>query len=117
MRFLIDAHLPHGLCDLLARGGHDALHTRDLPTGNTTKDSIINEISVREQRVVVSKDTDFFYSHLLVGRPWKLLAVRTGNISLRDLLALFARNLPAIETALASYSLVEIDWHAVTPVM
>jgi len=30
-----------------------------------------------EMRVVVTKDTDFYYSHLLHGRPWKLVLVRT----------------------------------------
>ena len=81
MKFLVDAHLPPRLCAVLAQHGHDALHTLDLPAKNATKDSVINQTSLAEQRVVVSKDTDFFYSHMLHGRPWKLLLVRTGNIS------------------------------------
>ncbi|MBI4025324.1 MAG: DUF5615 family PIN-like protein [Verrucomicrobia bacterium] len=117
MRFLVDAHLPRGLCALLARQGHDAAHTLDLPDQNATKDGIINQVSLTEQRVVVSKDMDFFYSHLLHGRPWKLLLVKTGNISTRDLRALFERNLPAIETALQQYTLVEIDRSAVMTVL
>jgi len=40
------------------------------------------------------------------GRPWKLLLVNTGNISTRDLKALFTRNLPAIEKALQHHTLV-----------
>lgn len=56
MKFLVDAHLPRRLCAILVQHGHDATHTLDLPTGNKTKDSIINQISVREQRIVVSKD-------------------------------------------------------------
>jgi predicted nuclease of predicted toxin-antitoxin system len=117
MKFLVDAHLPPRLCALLTQHGHDAVHTLDLPARNTTRDRVINQISLDDQRVVISKDTDFFYSHLLQGRPWKLLLVRTGNISMRDLCALFERNLPAIETALHSHTLVEIDRAAVTPVM
>jgi predicted nuclease of predicted toxin-antitoxin system len=61
----VDAHLPRGLCVLLARRGHDAVHTFDLPAQNATKDRVINQISIDDQRVVISKDTDFFYSHLL----------------------------------------------------
>ena len=102
---------------MLAPHGHDALHTLDLPAKNATKDRVINQISLDDQRVVISKDTDFFYSHLLQGRPWKLLLVRTGNISTRDLRDLLERNLPAIEAALQSHTLVEIDRLAVTPVM
>jgi len=76
----------------------------------------INRRSLAEQRVVVTKDTDFFYAHLLSGRPWKLLLVRTGNISPQELRELFDRNLPAIEAALQSHSLVEIDRARVNPV-
>lgn len=117
MKFLVDAHLPRRLCAVLAQHGHDAVHTFDLPDKNTNKDRIINQISLADQRVVISKDTDFFYSHLLQGRPWKLLLVRTGNISMRDLCALFARNLLAIEAALQNHTLVEIDRLAVTSVV
>jgi predicted nuclease of predicted toxin-antitoxin system len=88
-----------------------------LPAGNATKDRDINQISLNDERVVISKDAGFFYSHLLQGRPWKLLLVRTGNISTHDLCAMFERNLTAIETALRSHTLVEIDWAAVTPVV
>jgi predicted nuclease of predicted toxin-antitoxin system len=117
MRFLVDAHLPRRLCAVLAQHGHDAVHTLDLPEKNETKDRVINQISLADQRVVISKDTDFFYSHLLQGRPWKLVLVKTGNISTRDLCALFERNVAAIEAALQSHSLVEIDRLAVTPVV
>ena len=116
MKFLVDAHLPRRLCAMLAQHGHDATHTLDLPAKNATKDRVINQLSFDEQRVVVSKDTDFFYSHLLQGRPWKLLLVKTGNISTRDLRALFERNLPAIEAAFQTHTLVEIDRSAVRPV-
>jgi predicted nuclease of predicted toxin-antitoxin system len=116
MKFLVDAHLPRRLCAMLAQQGHNATHTLDLPSGNTTKDRMINQLSFDEQRVVVSKDTDFFYSHLLHGRPWKLLLVKTGNIPTRDLRALFERNLPTIEAAFQTHTLVEIDRSAVRPV-
>lgn len=117
MKFLVDAHLPRRLCTMLAQHGHDATHTLDLPTGNATKDRIINQLSFDEQRVVISKDTDFFFSHLLQGRPWKLLLVKTGNISTRDLRALFERNLAAVEAAFQTHTLVEVDRSAVKPVL
>ena len=117
MKFLVDAQLPRRLCAVLAQHGHDALHTADLPAGNATKDGAINRISFDEQRVVISKDTDFFYSHVIHGRPWRLLLVKTGNVSTRDFCSLIERNLPAIESALQSYTLVEIDRATVTPVV
>jgi predicted nuclease of predicted toxin-antitoxin system len=96
---------------------HDANHTLDLPAKNATKDSVLNQISFDEQRVVISKDTDFFYSHLVLGRPWKLVLVKTGNMSKGDLCSLFERHLSEIETALEQYALVEIDRTAVTPLL
>ena len=117
MNFLVDAQLPRRVCAILAQHGHHAIHTRDLPTGNATKDSIINEISVNEQRVVVSKDSDFFYSHVLQGRPWKLLLIKTGNIPAQTLCALLERHLSAIEAVLQTHTLIEIDHSTVTPVL
>ena len=32
MKFLVDAHLPPGLCALLLAAGHDAIHTRQGTT-------------------------------------------------------------------------------------
>ena len=108
MKFLIDAHMPPRLCTILQTAGHDAVHTSALPAQNRTADRDINAISMEQQRVVISKDTDFYYSHLLNQHPHKLLLVCTGNIRARELLALFQRQLPAIIAALESNSLVEL---------
>jgi predicted nuclease of predicted toxin-antitoxin system len=109
MKFLVDAHLPPGLCGLLQATGHDARHTRQLPAKNLTTDKVINTLSAKEKLVVISKDTDFYYSHLLRQEPYKLVLVRTGNIGIRELKDLFARNLPLIKKALKRHSLVELD--------
>jgi predicted nuclease of predicted toxin-antitoxin system len=116
VKFLVDAHLPPSLAAALGAAGHDAVHTRDLAAQNRTRDGVINELSFQEQRVVITKDTDFFYSHILQGRPWKLLLVRTGNIRTTELRALFSRHLSDILAALQSHSLVEIDRQTVTPI-
>jgi len=109
MKFLVHARLPPSLCPLLQTAGHDALRTNGLPAQNRTPDRVINELSHTDQRVVISKDTDFYYSHVLHQRPWKLLLVRTDNIRARELKQLFERQLPAIVQALETHSLVELD--------
>lgn len=109
MTFLVDAHLPPGLCTLLRQSGHTAIHTSELPAGNDTPDEEINRLSVTGQWIVISKDTDFYYSHLLHAKPWKLVLVRTGNIGTGELKALFLRCLPSILESLASSSLIELD--------
>ena len=50
MKFIVDAHLPPSLAAALGAAGHDAVHTRDLPAQNQTRDGAINDLSLREQR-------------------------------------------------------------------
>jgi len=109
MRFLVDAHLPRGLARQLQAAGHDALHTLDLPQGNRTLDEEINSISTAEQRIVVTKDSDFVDSFVLRHQPWKLLLVSTGNISNHDLEALFAANLASITNGFATFDYIEVS--------
>ncbi len=109
MKFLVDAHLPRALCAVLQAAGHEAIHTSQLPAQNRTTDKVINALSVKEERVVVTKDADFYHSHVLHRKPWKLLLVRTGNTRTRDLKALFERDLPEIIAAFERNSLVELD--------
>lgn len=93
---------------MLREEGHDALHTLDLPNGNRTTDEEINELSIRDSRVVISKDADFVDSFLLAQRPYKLLFVSTGNIVNSELEALFIAQSPTITEALASYDYLEL---------
>lgn len=45
--------------------GHDALHTLDLPLGNRTPDADIVACAIRDNRIVVTKDSDFVQTFLL----------------------------------------------------
>lgn len=100
MKFLVDAQLPARLARLLNEQGHDATHTSELPNANRTRDDEIAATADAEDRVVVSKDRDFRYSHFVKGCPRRLLVVHTGNISNYDLLALFEANIEQIVEAL-----------------
>jgi predicted nuclease of predicted toxin-antitoxin system len=79
-----------------------------VANGNRSTDREVAEAADRADRIVVSKDADFRDGHLLSGRPYRLLAVRTGNISNRDLLLLFERNLAEIFAALEESRYVEL---------
>jgi predicted nuclease of predicted toxin-antitoxin system len=109
MNFLVDAHLPCRLARRLQEAGHDALHTLDLPNGNRTKDSEINDITEREQRVPITKDADFVNSFFVAGRPYKLLLISTGNITNRDLEVLFIPAIPAMVAALQTHAYIELS--------
>jgi len=82
MKSLVDAQLPVRLARLLREAGYDTIHTRELPQQNATTDAIINSISMQEERVVITKDSDFVDSFLTVQQPHKLLLITTGNLRL-----------------------------------
>ena len=108
MRVLVDAHLPRRLAYRLHEDGHDALHTLDLPEGNGTPDAEIARFADSEGRVVITKDADFVASHVLRGRPSRLLLVSTGNLSNRELEALLLPVLDEIAYAFETASFVEL---------
>ena len=109
MKFLVDAQLPRRLVLQLREAGYDAIHTLDLVNGNRTSDAEINGVSIAEQRVVITKDSDFVESFLLHKRPWKLLLVSTGNISNRELEQLFAATLSIIADGFSNYDYIEFN--------
>ncbi len=109
MNFLIDAQLPHRLTYWLDEAGHDGVHTLELPLGNRTPDAVVNEVSLRERRVVVTKDEDFVDSFLIYHQPYKLLLVSTGNIRNAELEFLFRQNIEHIVESFDKYDFIEID--------
>lgn len=114
MNFLIDAQLPRRMAAWLAAAGCDAVHTLDLPDGNRTTDEQVNDVADREQRVVITKDADFVDTHVLHGRPAKLLLISIGNISNRDLEALLVPLIPAIVREFGSHSFLELGRCGIT---
>ncbi len=114
MKFIIDAQLPRRLSLRLNELGYDSLHTIDLPLKNQTPDKIIEDISVQEQRVVITKDSDFVDSFTLYRRPYKLLLVSTGNISNIDLENLFLRNIKQFAEAFENFDFIEINQTIIT---
>jgi predicted nuclease of predicted toxin-antitoxin system len=109
MKFIIDAHLPRRLVSRLREAGIEAIHTLDLLMGNRTPDSIINELSIREQYIVITKDADFVNSFLLHHKPYKLLLISTGNISNKELETLFLSNIKQIAENFEMFNFIEIN--------
>jgi len=109
MKFLVDAQLPLRLARLLSELGYDTLHTRDLPQQNATPDLDINTLSISQQRIVITKDTDFLNSFLILQQPYKLLLITTGNIKNAELEALVTQNLPQIVDLLEQHLYLELS--------
>jgi predicted nuclease of predicted toxin-antitoxin system len=113
MKFLVDAQLPRRLASRLREVGHEAIHTLDLPLGNRTPDSVINELSTREGYIIITKDADFINSFHLHRRPSKLLLISTGNIGNPELESLLMSNLESIAGNFDRFDFIEMNQAAV----
>ena len=111
MKFIVDAQLPRSLATLRRDRGHDVVHTTDLPNGNDTSDAEVNRLSLSDERIVISKDGDFYNNFAAKKEPYKLLHVKMGNTSNEALMALFEKNLNAILRGLDEGFVVEISQH------
>ena len=109
MKFLIDANLPFKLASNLKDKGFDTLHTDDLPNKERTTDKEIRKVSLDQDRIVITKDTDFLDSHLIQGIPNKLLLITTGNIINKDLLSIIEKYFETAIQLLEIYDLIEIN--------
>jgi predicted nuclease of predicted toxin-antitoxin system len=109
MKFLIDAQLPRRLAAELKQAGFEATHTLELPDGNRTTDQTMIELSVADQAILVTKDSDFVQSFLLKREPWKLLLVSTGNINNDNLMRLFELNIGQIAESFRTFDFIELN--------
>jgi predicted nuclease of predicted toxin-antitoxin system len=87
----------------------ESKHTLDLPKKNATPDSEIIRYADEENRIVISKDSDFLDNYILDGSPKKLLIVSTGNINNRNLIQLFEKNLETLKSLFEKNSVIEIN--------
>ena len=109
MKFLVDEQLPYLLADWLQEKGYDAIHVTSLLTNERIPDGYICERSMAEERVVITKDADFFNTFLLKKQPYKLVYVTIGNLKNRQLLDLFRASLPQLVTTLETAHVIEVN--------
>ncbi len=67
--------------------GVDAIHTTHFPDGHLLQDAEIARIAVAEERIVITKDSDFPDVFFLKGPPPRVVYLRLGNMRNRDLTA------------------------------
>jgi predicted nuclease of predicted toxin-antitoxin system len=106
MKFLIDAQLPPSLKEIFTIKGFDCIHTIDLEKGNETPDKIINEISIAEDRILITKDSDFYTSFIIKKEPYKLILVKFGNSSRTEIIQFFNIHFEEIIKKIENESLI-----------
>lgn len=108
MRFLVDAQLPSKLCEILETVGFDSIHVDALPKGDETTDREITVHADQENLIVITKDSDFYHSHMILGQPKRLLLINTGNIKNRKLFDLIRDNAFIIKSLFETCRYVEV---------
>lgn len=110
MRFLVDQCLPADFAARLTAAGHDAVHVRELGM-QRAKDPEVLEAARRDDRVLVSADTDFgmILARTGAARPSLVVFRRTSGRRAGDQAALLVANLPEISDALDAGSVVVLE--------
>jgi len=110
---LIDAQLPAMLCDVLKNRGIEAVHVDSLPRGDESLDSEIITYANKNRFTIMTKDSDFYHSHILYGKPKTLFMIQTGNMKNRELFDLFRENIETIKTLTKTCTYLELTGEGV----
>ncbi len=114
MKFIVDEQLSYKLAKWLRDIGHDAIHADDIPhTAGKLSDVAICKFADKNNRVVITKDEDFWQRYLIIQEPKKLIYVTTGNIKNTDLIFLFDRNIHLLLAQITTHDVVEINQHGI----
>jgi predicted nuclease of predicted toxin-antitoxin system len=109
VRFLIDECLPARMAELLRAAGHDCTHVNELGLGGQPDEQIMATAD-RENRILVSADTDF--GELLANAPVlapSVILLRRTDKQARSLAAVVLANLGQVTDDLAAGALIVIS--------
>ena len=95
MKLLFDENLLHKLASRLAELFPDSVHVRDVSL-KATNDPLVWDYARDNDFMIVSKDADMHDLSLVFGNPPKVVWVRLGNCSTRQVEELLRREFDVI---------------------
>ncbi|MGB4958743.1 MAG: DUF5615 family PIN-like protein [Saprospiraceae bacterium] len=98
-KWIIDTQLPPKLINIFIDLGYDAVHTKSYSEGIFLSDTAIRKLALQENRIIITKDSDFYNSHFIDAKMPPVLYLKIGNISNKDLISLIKNNLSTIVLA------------------
>lgn len=84
MRLLLDQNISRALVHKLASLYPDSMHVADVGL-DSAEDEAVWDYAANNSRLIVSKDSDFSHRSLVLGHPPKVVWVRRGNCSTREI--------------------------------
>ncbi len=90
MKLLFDENLPPRLVSLLSDNYAGSVHVRDIGL-QSAGDDLVWRCAQENDFVIVSKDSDFHHRSLLLGFPPKVIWIRRGNCSTREIEVIIRR--------------------------
>lgn len=97
MKFLCDVHISFKLVKHIETLGFEAIHVNNILDSSETKDSDISSYADKKNLIIITKDSDFRYSHFIKKTPKKLIKINLGNISNQKLEKIFTTNISKIQ--------------------
>jgi predicted nuclease of predicted toxin-antitoxin system len=101
VKLLFDENLAPDLVARLRDVFPESVHVRDLGL-KSSPDPIVWKFAAEQGFIIVSKDADFRQRSFLYGHPPKVIWIRLGNCSTREIASLLRDRLTAIEAFAAS---------------
>ena len=96
MKLLFDENLSHKLAERLSDHFPDSTHVRDIGL-KSADDPDVWQFAVENRFIIVSKDSDMHDRSLVFGFPPKVIWIRLGNCSTRQVEALIRQELETVE--------------------